>query len=55
MNKYREQRFNEGYPEIIGKEVEDKVQGMDETARKDLVGLVSSLMILEDYKKEKKH
>lgn len=63
MNKYvsheivlkyvqRDHRFSEENQKKILDEVGAVLSGESEDARKDLIGLVSSYMIIEDYNKE---
>jgi len=52
MNKYREDRFSENKQKIIAEEAQECLKGMSNNDRADLIGLISSLMIIEDYGKE---
>ena len=55
MNKYRENRFSEEKQKLIQNEVNEKLlgkKGVSANDVNDLIGLISSFMIIEDYKRE---
>ena len=53
MDKYREVRFSDQNQKIIEAEIKGQCAELNHDQVKDLMGCISSLMILEDYKKEK--
>lgn len=54
MDKVRETRFTEANQAKIEAQITQACTGMSQADVKDLMGCISSLMILEDYKKENK-
>jgi predicted house-cleaning noncanonical NTP pyrophosphatase (MazG superfamily) len=54
MNKIRDTRYSADNQKKIADELMSIIKDKDITVIKDLMGCVSSLMVLEDYKKEKK-